>query len=208
MLWCSHVHTFHYVMLLCTWTGCVASSISFKGTWKNSIELVSQSDGAFRHLCKLTGHKGGITTMAFSLDGLRLYSGARKDKEIICWDLRVRTFPTTTHKIFKPPWRKKVTDHFPLLEVLILFWFQVPGRPVFCVNRESNTNQKISIDLSTCGKWLVSGGTDGKVQVWNVAENGPPSVHMQVSFVSNNSKCGAVLSIVFKKFECVNLQVS
>lgn len=60
------------------------------GTWKNTIELVSQSDGTFRHLCKLTGHKGGITSMTFSLDGTRLYSGARKDKEIICWDLRVR----------------------------------------------------------------------------------------------------------------------
>lgn len=61
--------------------------------------------------------------------------------------------------------------------------FQVPGRPVFCVNRESNTNQKIALDVSTCGKWLVSGGTDGKVQVWNVAENVSPTVHMQVSFV-------------------------
>ncbi|CAH2011077.1 unnamed protein product [Acanthoscelides obtectus] len=58
------------------------------GTVKNTIELVSQSDGTFRHLCKLSGHKGGVTSMAFSLDGFRLYSGARKDKEIICWDLR------------------------------------------------------------------------------------------------------------------------
>lgn len=60
------------------------------GTTKNTIELVSQSDGTFRHLCKLSGHKGGITTLVFSLDGFRLYSGARKDKEVICWDLRVR----------------------------------------------------------------------------------------------------------------------
>lgn len=66
------------------------------GTWKNTIELVSQSDGAFRHLCKLSGHKGGITTMAFSGCGTRLYSGGRKDKEIICWDLRVRKLLSTT----------------------------------------------------------------------------------------------------------------
>lgn len=32
------------------------------------------------------------------------------------------------------------------------------------------------------GKWLVSGGTDGKVQVWNVSEVTYPSIHMQVSF--------------------------
>lgn len=69
---------------------------SFLGTWKNTIELVAQSDGSFRQLWKLTGHKGGITSMAFSLDGTRLYSGARKDKEIICWDLRVRAPPTIT----------------------------------------------------------------------------------------------------------------
>ncbi|KAF7280766.1 hypothetical protein GWI33_005545 [Rhynchophorus ferrugineus] len=113
------------------------------GTVKNTIELVSQSDGTFRHLCKLQGHKGGISSMAFSLDGFRLYSGARKDKELICWDLRV------------------------------------PGRPMFVLPRECNTNQKISIDLSSDNKWLVSGGADGKVQVWNVSEQTYPTIHMQ-----------------------------
>ncbi|XP_072395877.1 telomerase Cajal body protein 1 homolog [Diabrotica undecimpunctata] len=124
------------------------------GTWKNTIDLVSQSDGSFRHLCKLNGHKGGITTMAFSLDGFRLYSGARKDKEVICWDLRV------------------------------------PGRPMFCLAREVNTNQKINIDLSVDGKWLVSGGTDGKVQVWNVSEETYPTVHMQMAL--HNDCCNGV----------------
>lgn len=105
---------------------------------------MSQSDGTFRHLCKLTGHKGGITHLAFSLDGIRLYSGARKDNELICWDLRV------------------------------------PGRPLFCLQRHSNTNQKIYLDISRCGTWLVSGGTDGKVQVWNVSQATTPTVHMEV----------------------------
>ncbi|KAL1498038.1 hypothetical protein ABEB36_008898 [Hypothenemus hampei] len=114
------------------------------GTVKNTIELVSQSDGSFRHLCKLQAHKGAITSMCFSADGFRLYSGARKDKDVVCWDLRV------------------------------------PGRPMFVLNRECNTNQKISIDLSMDNKWLVSGGTDGKVQVWNVSEPHYPTVHMQV----------------------------
>lgn len=63
---------------------------TFSGSFKNSIELVSLKDGTFRHLSQQKVHKGGIVTMVFSLDGLRLYSGARKDKEIICWDLRVR----------------------------------------------------------------------------------------------------------------------
>lgn len=34
--------------------------------------------------------------MAFSGCGTRLYSGGRKDKELICWDLRVRTLLSTT----------------------------------------------------------------------------------------------------------------
>ncbi|KAK4874695.1 hypothetical protein RN001_014055 [Aquatica leii] len=124
------------------------------GTWKNTIELASQSDGTFRHLCKLTGHKGGITTMAFSLDGTRLYSGARKDNEIICWDLRV------------------------------------PGRPLFCLPRQCNTNQKISIDLSRDGRWLVSGGTDGKVQAWDVTQSVAPTVHMELPL--HNDCCNGV----------------
>lgn len=56
----------------------------------------------------------------------------------------------------------------------------MPGRPLFCLAREMNTNQKIAIDLSVDGNWLVSGGTDGKVQVWNVSENAQPTVHKQV----------------------------
>lgn len=71
------------------------------GSWKNTIELVAQTDGSFRPLWKLTGHKGGITSMAFSMDGLRLYSGARKDKELICWDLRVRITSIAHQNFFK-----------------------------------------------------------------------------------------------------------
>ncbi|XP_045476488.1 telomerase Cajal body protein 1 homolog [Harmonia axyridis] len=119
------------------------------GSWKNTIELVSQSDGTFRHLCKLQGHKGGITSMAFSLDGYKLFSGARKDKEIICWDLRV------------------------------------PGRPLFCLGREVNTNQKIAIDLSRCGRYLVSGGTDGKVLAWDISLNCAPQENYQMPLHSD-----------------------
>lgn len=64
---------------------------------------------------------------------------------------------------------------------------------MFCLPREVNTNQKISIDLSIDGKWLVSGGTDGKVQVWNVQEQSYPTVHMQVS------SCSCAITIMFVK---------
>lgn len=38
--------------------------------------------------CLLKGHFGGVTQLIFSSDGLRLYSGGRKDPEILCWDIR------------------------------------------------------------------------------------------------------------------------
>lgn len=46
------------------------------------------SEGTGKALCILQGHEGGITHLKFSDDGLRLYSGGRKDSEILCWDLR------------------------------------------------------------------------------------------------------------------------
>ena len=39
-------------------------------------------------LCQLRGHEGGVTQVTFTRDGTKLLTGARKDGEIICWDLR------------------------------------------------------------------------------------------------------------------------
>mmetsp|Transcript_1794 Transcript_1794/g.5233 ORF Transcript_1794/g.5233 Transcript_1794/m.5233 type:complete len:413 (-) Transcript_1794:499-1737(-) len=41
----------------------------------------------------LHGHRGGVTQLQFSPDGNYLYSGARKDGEIICWDIRFTPGP-------------------------------------------------------------------------------------------------------------------
>ncbi|BBN02469.1 telomerase Cajal body protein 1 [Marchantia polymorpha subsp. ruderalis] len=45
---------------------------------ENSLEL----------LFVLHGQQGGVTQVMFSKDGNFLYSGARKDPEILCWDIR------------------------------------------------------------------------------------------------------------------------
>jgi hypothetical protein len=39
-------------------------------------------------MCLIESHVGGITHLKFSSDGNRLFSGARKDSDIICWDIR------------------------------------------------------------------------------------------------------------------------
>jgi len=104
------------------------------GSYNRSVGLYSTSRGNL--LCLLQGQTGGITQVSFSHDGSRLYSGGRKDSEIICWDLRQ------------------------------------PGEILYTVNRQANTNQRIQFDLSRCGRYLVSGGSDGCVLVWDVSRGG------------------------------------
>lgn len=36
----------------------------------------------------MTGQKNGLTSLKFSNDGWKLFSGGRMDNEIICWDIR------------------------------------------------------------------------------------------------------------------------
>nr|CAG4642538.1 EOG090X06W9 [Evadne anonyx] len=55
-------------------------------SYMKTIGLYSEPDGT--PLCVLEGHRGGVTHLKFSPDGFFLYSGGRKDPEIICWDLR------------------------------------------------------------------------------------------------------------------------
>ncbi|XP_046851932.1 telomerase Cajal body protein 1-like [Xenia sp. Carnegie-2017] len=56
------------------------------GSFSKSVGIYCEQKGSL--LTLLEGHQGGVTHLLFSQDGLKLYSGARKDNEIICWDLR------------------------------------------------------------------------------------------------------------------------
>lgn len=73
----------------------IISSIAVNPTFKNlytlgsydkTIGLYLEPDGELQ--CLLKGHTGGVTQLYFSPDGLCLYSGGRKDPEILCWDIR------------------------------------------------------------------------------------------------------------------------
>jgi len=61
-------------------------SVYAAASYMKTIGLYSEPDGT--PLCVLEGHRGGVTHLKFSPDGFFLYSGGRKDPEIICWDLR------------------------------------------------------------------------------------------------------------------------
>lgn len=40
-------------------------------------------------------------------------------------------------------------------------------RPLNILTRPNSTNQRIYFDISPCGKYLVSGATDGVLKVWD-----------------------------------------
>uniref|UniRef100_A0A6Q2XDV9 Telomerase Cajal body protein 1 n=1 Tax=Esox lucius TaxID=8010 RepID=A0A6Q2XDV9_ESOLU len=57
------------------------------GSYSRTAGLYSCQDGSLLALLP-PRHHGGVTHLAFSPDGQHLYTGGRKDPEILCWDLR------------------------------------------------------------------------------------------------------------------------
>lgn len=41
-------------------------------------------------------------------------------------------------------------------------------RPLNILSRAVDTNQRVYFDISPCGKYLMTGGTDGILKVWDV----------------------------------------
>lgn len=98
-------------------------------------------------ICLLQGHIGGLTHMKFSSDGLKLFTGGRKDSRLICWDMR----------------------HL--------------GEAYKTYDRVVSTHQRIYFDVTPDNQYLISGGTDGVVKIWDLLseETSPVS-----SFKCNN----------------------
>ncbi|XP_045841110.1 telomerase Cajal body protein 1 [Meles meles] len=61
------------------------------GSYGRSLGLYASDDGS--PLALLGGHQGGVTHLCFHPDGNRFFSGARKDAELLCWDLRQPSHP-------------------------------------------------------------------------------------------------------------------
>uniref|UniRef100_A0A1B6D0K4 WD repeat-containing protein 79 n=2 Tax=Clastoptera arizonana TaxID=38151 RepID=A0A1B6D0K4_9HEMI len=69
---------------------CIAMNSYFQnmfaiGTYNKTIGIYSVDGEA---LCILKGQMRGLTQIQFSPDGCLLYSGARNDNDIMCWDMR------------------------------------------------------------------------------------------------------------------------
>jgi WD40 repeat protein len=62
------------------------ASVYALGSFSRSVGVYLEPRGDL--LCLLTGQRGGITQLQFSPDGNFLLAGARKDNEILVWDMR------------------------------------------------------------------------------------------------------------------------
>ncbi|XP_071085011.1 telomerase Cajal body protein 1-like [Haliotis cracherodii] len=75
----------------CGIISCIAVSPTEQGlyaasSYSRSVALYHEPKGDMA--CMFQGQQGGVTHIMFSPDGNKLYSGGRKDPEIVCWDLR------------------------------------------------------------------------------------------------------------------------
>ncbi|GAB6019862.1 Telomerase Cajal body protein 1 [Chamberlinius hualienensis] len=62
------------------------SKLYAAGSYSRAVTIYDDASG--NPEMSLEGQSGGVTHLMMSYDGTKLYSGGRKDAEILCWDLR------------------------------------------------------------------------------------------------------------------------
>lgn len=66
------------------------------GSWSAKITMLDIRESQYGDICQIDKHRGGVTYLRF-LDGRnQLISGARKDNQIMLWDLRRIAEPVLT----------------------------------------------------------------------------------------------------------------
>lgn len=66
------------------------------GSWSSKITMLDIRESQYGDICQIDKHRGGVTYLRF-LDGRnQLISGARKDNQIMLWDLRRIAEPVLT----------------------------------------------------------------------------------------------------------------
>ena len=81
------VNTYHPTLVAC-------------GCYDGTIGIYDTRGGAWDKLDVVQGHKGGVTQVQFSKCGNFVYSGARKDSSIHCWDMR--NLSASLHTMSRP----------------------------------------------------------------------------------------------------------
>jgi hypothetical protein len=84
------------------------------------------------------GRMAGVTHVLYSRDGWRVYAGARKSNEILCWDLRTMS-DQPLHRYLRAP----------------------------TVDYKDTTNQRIEFDFHPSGRYLITGSQSGQIYVYD-----------------------------------------
>jgi WD40 repeat protein len=120
------------------------------GSLDRTVKVWDGDTGAERFT--LRGHTGWVGSVAISRDGRRIFSGSA-DRTIKVWDAatgqELRTLPKHTGGVRRDPARVAL---FGGLEVLSL---------------RGHYGQVRSLAVSGDGKWLVSGGLEGAILLWD-----------------------------------------
>lgn len=71
-------------------------SVIAVGSWSASIKLFDVRESKYGDICQINQHRGGVTYLRFFDGRNQLLSGARKDNQIMLWDLRHMAEPVLT----------------------------------------------------------------------------------------------------------------
>ncbi|UYV65917.1 WRAP53 [Cordylochernes scorpioides] len=126
-------------------------SVYAAGSYGRTIGIYGMKEGDY--ICEMEGHRGGVTHVKFSPCGNRLYSGARMDNEILCWDLRN------------------------------------PGVVLARMRRVVATHQRMYFEVSSSGRWLVTGNSNGVVSVWDMEQEPQTEILLPAQFFQAHGDC-------------------
>ena len=124
-------------------------------------------------VARLSGHHSRVKSLAWSLDGERLASGARgsKDGELFLWDVqssqRLHSFAGHETVVSAVVWDASGERLISGGARGILRWWDVPRR-THLRDREAHTGTVQSLRRSPDGTTLASCGDDGAIMLWNL----------------------------------------
>eukprot|EP00793_Prasinoderma_coloniale_P005583 PRCOL_00004057-RA len=104
------------------------------GSYSRTVGIYGRGGRRLEPLFVLEGHGGGVTGLRWSACGNYVYSGARRDDDIVCWDVRSG------------------------------------AGELYRLRRRAATNQKVQFDIEPAGRYLLSGGTDGRVRAYDLRD--------------------------------------